>query len=323
MELKRQDYRNIRGFNYVPSYSFILNDTMDHFDEQVWDREFGYAQMLNANSLRIWVSHVSYHRDPARFIRNFEIALRLAEKYGLTIMPVLYNRWVDANYPFGALELPHALAANDEHAEHIKYVRNFVSAFRYDPRIIMWDVCNEPYGYFYIDDPDIKRDLRKRETVFFKRIFDAVRDAKPVQPVTIGLCEPLSMNDIDIFAYEDVISCHPYTCWQDGQYEKILDDFIEVANKLDKPLLVTETCSGSLNDSTRKEIIEKCLGTLLRKGIGWYAWMLCAGEMVSGRRDRTDNNAPPGDRGYLAFVLENGSIRPGHEIVRELNKQRN
>jgi len=320
MDLLRKDYQNLRGFNYVPSYAFILNDIMDRFDEQVWDREFGYARRLNANSLRIWFSNVSYHRDPARFIKNFQKALCLAEKHQLTLLPTLYNRWVDANFPFGQLELPHMLACGDEHQEHIKYVKNFVMAFRYDPRIVMWDVCNEPYGYCYIQDEDIKKEFRRRETVFLKMIIDAVRDAKPIHPVTVGLSEPFEMNDRDIFDYVDVISGHPYFGWRDGGYEKMTDKFVEAANQQNKPLIVSETCQGSLDDKTRSECVAKSLGVLKRKGIGWYAWMLCASEMVSCRRDRTDNNALPGDRGYHAFMLEDGTIRPGHEIVWELNR---
>jgi hypothetical protein len=317
MELIRKDYQNIRGFNYTPSYAFILNDVMDYFDEQVWDREFGYAEELNANSLRIWVSSVSFHKDPTRFIKNFQKTLCLADKHRLTLLPTLYNRWVDANFPFGALELPHMLATKDDHCEHVKYVRHFVSSFRCDPRIIMWDVCNEPYGYCYIDDADIRTDFRKRETVFLRRIFDTVRESGATQPVTVGLCEPVGMNDRDIFDDSD---CHPYGGWWDDQYEKTIDAFMEIANSQNKPLIVSETLQGSLDDSVRKECIQKSLGILKRKGIGWYVWQLCAGEMVSARRDRTDNNARPGDRGYMCFMLEDGTIRPGHDVIKEINR---
>lgn len=320
MELKRRDYENIRGFNYVPSYAFVLNDVMDLFNEQVWDREFGYAKNFNANSLRIWVSCVSYHRNPTRFIKDFNKALCLAEKHKLTIMPTLYNRWVDANYPFGQLDLAQVLTPQATLNEHCKYVSQFVSAFRFDPRIVMWDICNEPYCYPYSNESSITQEFRMRETSFFKMIITAARKAEPTQPLTIGTCGPIEHNDIEIFDLVDVISFHPYPGWWNDGYEKETDSYIDLANKRDKPLLCTETCQGSLDDQVRQDCITKSIGVLQRKGIGWYAWQLCAGEMVSARRDRTDTNAKPGDRGYMCFVLEDGSVRPGHEIIKELNR---
>jgi len=320
MELARKDYKDVRGFNYVPSYAFVLNDIMDMFDEKVWDREFGFARDLNANSLRIWLSSVSYHRDPTRFARNFQKALCLAERHDLTIMPTLYNRWVDANYPFGQLDLAHVLAPQPPHNEHAKYVTQLVSAFRSDPRIIMWDMCNEPYGYSYIRESGIKQEFKKRETAFMKMLFEAARDAQPSQPLTLGTSGPVEHNDRETYDLADVICFHPYPGWWNDEYERETVSYIDLANRMDKPLLCSETCQGSLDDRVRQECIKSSIGVLRNRGIGWYAWQLCAGEMVSARRDRTDNNAKPGDRGYMCFVLEDGTIRPGHEIIRELNK---
>jgi hypothetical protein len=320
MELLKKNYQNIKGFNYVPSYAFVLNDIMDCFNEQTWDREFKYAHDLGANSLRVWFSSVSYHKDPARFLRNFEKILNLAGKHHLTIMPTLYNRWVDANYPFGQLELAHMYAANDGHEEHIKYVSQFVSSFRDDSRIVMWDMCNEPYGYWYFDDAYIIKELRKRETIFLMRVFDAARSTQPAQPLTVGLTEPFDINDIEVLDASDVICFHQYSGWWDEGFERMTDSVIDLANRKNKPLICSETCQGSLDDQVRNECIRKSIGTLKQKGIGWYAWQLCAGKMVSATRDRTDNNAKPGDRGYMCFVLEDGTVRPGHEIIKELNR---
>jgi len=320
MELIHKDYVNVRGFNYMPSYSFVLNDVMDSFNEQTWDREFGYACELNANSLRIWVSSVSFHRNPKRFISSFQTVLALAEKRGLSILPTLYNRWVDTLYPFGQLDLAHVIAPQPPGNEHVKYVTQMVSAFRSDRRILMWDLCNEPYCFDNIEEGNFKDELKCRETVFWKMVISAARDAQPSQPLTMGTCGAVDHNAMEVYDLEDVISMHPYAGWWNDDYEKEVDTHIKFANEKGKPLICTETCQGSLDDAVRQECITRSLGILKRKGIGWYAWQLCAGEMVSSRRDRTDANAKPGDRGYMCFVLEDGTVRPGHSIVRELNK---
>lgn len=60
-------------------------------------------------------------------------------------MPVLFNRWVDTDYPVGELDLTTVMmplsGANRE------YLRSFLGEFRNDSRILMWDLCNEPFYY--------------------------------------------------------------------------------------------------------------------------------------------------------------------------------
>lgn len=321
--LVNTNYQQIRGFNYIPSYAYILNDIMDHFEEGVWDREFGYAKMLNANSLRIWVSSVSFHRDIPLFLERFTKILDIAEKYNLTIMPVLYNRWSNLDFPFGQLNYFDVIASKQPRLEHKKYIKEFVSFFRHDRRIIMWDMCNEPFLYLWesvgIDDIQLVDLLNKKEIGFWELMVSYFREADASQPLTFGTGFPVDNKLSKVYELEDVVSCHPYSGWWDNGYEEEVQGYIELANRLGKPLVCSETCQGSLDDAIRSECVEKSLHTLKSHNIGWYAWLLCEGEIVSARRDRTDNNAKPGDRGYMSFVLKDGTIRSGHEIIKKLN----
>ena len=87
MDLLRKDYQNLRGFNYMPSYAFILNDVMDRFDEQTKlelvqeiDRLKEYnAQLENEVA---WRSTLDYVEQEAR---KFGMAKPDEVKYQFTV----------------------------------------------------------------------------------------------------------------------------------------------------------------------------------------------------------------------------------------------
>ncbi|WP_135549369.1 glycoside hydrolase 5 family protein [Paenibacillus cymbidii] len=319
-KLERNPYAHVRGFNYIPSYAFILNDIMDQFQFAVWEREFAYAEALGANSLRIWFSSVSFHRNEGRFLKQAESIVGLAAKYRLTLVPTLYNRWTDVNYPFGQMDLGEVL--RDEISDqHAVYITQFMSSFRHDPTILMWDLCNEPFYYpKFAGVEAMLPAFYKQEQQFWLHCTAIAKSVQAAQPITFGLLGSPSPYLEELYRAMDVISFHPYPGWEEGMYGDVVESFVVLANRLGKPLLCNETLQGSLDDEVRRSCIESSLQVLQSYRIGWYAWQLCAGEMVSARRDRTDRNARPGDRGYMPFVLEDGSVRPGHDIIKAYNK---
>ena len=117
-----------------------------------------------------------------------------------------------------------------------------------------------------------------------------------------------------------MISFHPYAEYWDEGFLQFTDAYIDVANRLEKPLLCTETCQGSLNDQVRGEIVRQTLDALESRSIGWLAWHLCEGKVVTGDRSRPDGNCRPGEAGYMPFLLADGSIRPHHEAVLRYTK---
>jgi GH35 family endo-1,4-beta-xylanase len=69
-----------------------------------------------------------------------------------------------------------------------KYVKAVVGHFATDPRIIMWDVWNEPDN---INDPAyIKVELTNKAAVvmpLLKKTFEWARSVNPTQPLTSGI----------------------------------------------------------------------------------------------------------------------------------------
>jgi hypothetical protein len=312
--VQNTEYQNVRGFNYVPSYAATIWDAMDRFDAATWDREFGYSKRFRANALRIWCDYLSFQKDEKHFLKSWETALTLAAKHGLRIMITPANRWVDARWPYGQVDLAVILGGKAP-GEFQDYLRSFVGAFRDHPQVLMWDLCNEPFSYAL--DPQESKELlpmlKRQELQFWRSAADAVRAAKPSHPLTCGV---IPMNTPDEFHdLLDVLGCHPYGGWWDDAdgFRRTCDYYVKLANRKRKPLLCSETCQGSKSNETRRKIIEVSLQELERRRIGWIAWQLMAGRIVSARWDRFDQNCKPGDEAIMYWVEKDGTTRPGHD----------
>lgn len=310
-------YAHIHGVNYVPSYALCLNDIMDHFDDAVIARELGWAHEVGFNSVRMWFSDTSYTRDPGAFLKNMDRILEILATYDMTLMPTLFNRWVDPRFYFGQLDL--MVAMGEVYDTKVKYITDVVGAFKHDPRIIMWDMCNEPFSYGWIHDCNeaLVQQLYPREIRFWKTCIQVFRSVNASQPLTMGFVDPIPECIDEVCRLCDVLSCHVYRGWTDGTLPERVDVAIDYANQLGKPLINTETCQGSLDDATRSFCIDRTLEVMQRAELGFYVWQLCTGEMVSARRDRTDPNCAPGDQAYMSFLTRDGRLRAGHEIVKK------
>ena len=81
------------GVNYGPTTgSPLLPPWQDApFDKTTADRELGWAEGIGVNSIRTFISYVAWEHDPERFVKNFEAFLSVAEKRGISVMPVLFG----------------------------------------------------------------------------------------------------------------------------------------------------------------------------------------------------------------------------------------
>jgi len=317
-ELKITTYAGTKGFNYVPSYASTIWEALDRFDAAVWDREFSYSKRFQANALRIWCDYLSFQKDEAKFLKTWETALGLARKHGLKIMVTLGNRWVDAQWPYGQIDM--SLILRGEPTKEIQhYLRTFVGAFKDSADVLMWDLCNEPFSGIRSLPEDrglLKSIVNELEMSFWRGVAETVRSAKPSQPVTVGIHSGHDWNPDAIHDIVDVISCHPYGGWWDDAqaFQDTCDYYVRIANRKGKGLICSETCQGSRSNRTRTKIIETSIRELERRNIGWLAWQLMAGQHVASRWDRTDRNCRPGDESVMYWVEKDGTTRQGHDI---------
>ena len=229
MMLNNNPYSEVKGFNYWPSYAMVLNDVMDRFDLEIVKRELKGAQNLGASCVRVWVSNVSWQRSAPRFLSDFRALLSAAESYGILVMPVLFNRWVDTDYPVGELDLTTVMmplsGANRE------YLRSFLGEFRNDSRILMWDLCNEPFYYALLPlEESAIQEIKRLEIRYWQECLAEIRRISPSQPVTMGFAGPADQALEELYRSLDVISFHPYAEYWDEGFLQFTDAYIDVAN---------------------------------------------------------------------------------------------
>ncbi len=308
MDLKN-DISQVRGFNYSPSYCTTLYESWDNFDAKIWRTEItrGKKYFPRFNALRIWLDWNPYLRNPSSFVHNLGIVLDICGEFGIKLIPTLFNRWHDFTYDFGGIYYDHLLDRNFERFD--RYLNDVIGTFKNDSRIGMWDLCNEPQHW------DKRNPFHQIEVDWLEWVARRIRRIGASQPITIGTM--WSTNVEWVVDLCDVISFHPYAEWWNEGFVRLCDWAVEFAKIKNKPLIATETCQGSLDDKRRVEIIHRSLGPLKERKIGWCAWQLHGGRMISGNRRITDRNCKPGDQSYMAFIEPDGSLRQGHEAFNE------
>lgn len=314
------DYSTIRGFNYQPSYGSSGLELWQKFDGATIDRELarGKSYFPGMNAIRFWLSSDAFNRDPERFLFNFEVALSIAHRHGLLVMPVLFNRWHSDALDYGGIYIDHFLPGVSwvQRGEgHQTYLKAVVGSHTDDPRVFCWDLCNEPFSY--TNPPADYPDIVAAERAWLAGLYHQCKALGAVAPITTGLHANHQVPGMaDVEAISDVLSVHPYyRCGPNAKeedYAANLDAYVAYARSVNKPLLVTETCWGYQDDRERVEIINITLKHLKARGIGYIVYLLHHSLVADAHR----NVYGPGYLN-LSFIEADGSLRPGHECFNE------
>jgi hypothetical protein len=246
------------GANYVPASAI---NQLEMWQSESWDpvaidREFGWAQAIGMNTMRVFLHDKLWEQDPVGFKRRMDAFLTIAKKHGIRPMFVFFDSCWDPNpktgpqhppipgvHNSGWVQSPGAdLLGNPSARPRLEaYVRDVVGAFAQDERILAWDVWNEPDNAApaYAPTPD---KLTKVQALLGD-VFRWARAMDPVQPIT----SPVWSHDGDwtpsgkrtaIEAVQldqsDVISFHNYN-WPEQFEAKILQ-----LMPYGRPILCTE-----------------------------------------------------------------------------------
>jgi len=310
------EWSRLRGFNYQPSYGSSGFELWQRFDATVIAEELarGKRHFPKMNALRWWQSWDSFLRDPKRYARDFETTLRLAEKVGCGVMPCLFNRWHDATLDYGGTYIDHfqpKVSWVQKPKMFDPFLKELVGGHKDDPRVLAWDLCNEPFAYSCPREaiPDIDR----AESAWLKSLRDACKELGAKAPITIGIKNMVLDTEGPLC---DVLSIHPY--WRHNNpngktepYEKELDLAVAYAVQAGKPLVATECCWGDLDDAARVGSIRYTLTQLKARNIGWFAYVLHHSLVADAHRPEFGPLSGPGN---LAFIEADGSLRPGHGV---------
>lgn len=250
----------LAGCNFIPSTAINQLEMWqaETFDPATLDRELGYAEKLGFNTVRVFLHDLLWKQDSAAFLKRTDAFLDIADRHGIKTLFVLFDScWhplpklgpQPAPIPFthnsGWVQNPGVEVLKNPGAyPHLKaYVLGVVGHYANDPRVIGWDVWNEPDNF---DggasarpglEPANKRDL---VNALLPQAFAWAREAKPSQPLTSGVwMDSPNIDKLDTckriqFANSDIISYH---CYGDAASMR---QCIERLGTLGRPLFCTE-----------------------------------------------------------------------------------
>ncbi len=259
----------LRGCDFIPSKAINQLEMWqaETFDPETIDRELGWAEDLGFNSMRVYLHDLLWKQDAEGFKQRIDEYLTIAWKHGISTLFVLFDDcWNDnpvlgkqpepipGKHNSGWVRSPGSAVLNDKRQwDYLEdYVKDIVSTFGQDERVVMWDVYNEPGNNFVIDMglPVLKKAVRllglflnyffahSSSEDLLKKAFQWAREANPGQPLTAGLWlfAPSLGNTINKTCVEmsDVISFHSYNPIEKTQ--KLVEDL----KQYNRPLICTE-----------------------------------------------------------------------------------
>jgi hypothetical protein len=193
------------GSNYVPRSAINQLEMWqaETFDSAGIDQELGWAEALGMNTMRVFLHDLLWEQDSVGFRRRIDTFLAIASRHHIRPMLVLFDSCWDPLPHLGPQHPPvpgvhnsgwvqspgaGALANSSQDARLERYVEGVVGAFANDPRVLAWDLWNEPGNVntesYARQEPPGKV---ARVTALLPRVFAWARSAHPTQPLTSGV----------------------------------------------------------------------------------------------------------------------------------------
>jgi hypothetical protein len=309
----------VRGFNYQPGYN---SSNAGGYDDgtgwSIWrnlridiiERELtrGVELFPEMTAVRIWLPYNVYLAQPKQFLKDFAKVINVIGKLKLRAMVVLFNAWGWDKAPTWGSFSPQSFPqmTKEEINRTFRFADALLERHGNDDRIFAWDLCNEPDLNGYID------------TYFswLEQLHHHIKARKEKTCLTIGSCGgPGLLKKIEPIC--DLFSIHPYynVEWAKSpeNYGNSVNEQVKVANEAGKAILATEIGWGNNDDAIRVETINIELSKIVERKVGF----LIHGLNHSLVADLHRPEYGPKGVGFMGCIEKDGSMRPGHEKIRE------
>ncbi len=245
------------GANYIPSDA--INE-LEMFQASTWnpainDKELGMAESIGMNTMRVFLQDQLWQSDPQGFTQRLDAFLTIAAKHHIRPLLVLFDSCWETNPHLGSQHPPipgihnsgwvqspgkERLLDRADEGQLEAYVKGVVGHFANDPRILGWDVWNEPNnkgGDVVADEP--AKVARVNELL--PKVFGWARSVHPTQPLTSGVwvgnwTDPAQESETTKIQLResDVISFHNY------EWPEQFEARIKSLQPLGRPIICTE-----------------------------------------------------------------------------------
>ena len=257
------------GSNYIPRSAINELEMWQEatFNPEQIDQEFGWAESLGMNTMRVFLHDLLWQQDADGFKKRIDEFLTIAAKHRIRPVFVLFDScWDPLPHPgpqrppipgvhnSGWVQSPGAVALGDakQYPRLKAYVQGVVGAFAKDDRILAWDIWNEPgnrnMGSYAKEE---LKDKTARVLVLLPQTFEWAREVNPTQPLTSGVCcvdqapDGSHLGELEQIQLResDIVTFHNYS-WP--EYFKR-----EVAwlKKYNRPVICTEFMARSVGST--------------------------------------------------------------------------
>ena len=237
-QVEQLDPLDVRGALYVPSRAWNTYQMWHEYDETVIERDLGYAEQVNINALRTWVSYEQWLEDSEKLENHLDHFLGAAEDRGIQVLLGLFEsvgkepteKNLHNHDPLTAppVQSPSSevIQNRGEWDEPKRFVRWFMDRYGDDDRLLAIEAMNEP-GWL----PTMKR--------FAKGMFGEMAENRGSAPLTVGSTS-LANNAEYVDWGADVLQMH-YNFPNDRRvYHELLPDAKQLSKDLDKQVLLSE-----------------------------------------------------------------------------------
>ena len=274
----RQQWGWLRGCNFLPSTAINTLEMWqaETFDPVTIDRELGWASDIGMNCMRVFLHHVAWEVDREGLKKRMGQYLDIADKHGISTSFVFFCDCFNSTYSAGKQPEPKPGVHNSgwvkdpgdllfEKPELINvletYVKDVLTTFKYDQRIALWDLYNEPGNSGY----------GGKSLNLVQKSFEWAWAVNPSQPLTAGVWNGWTdeLRELNKFMLgnSDIISYHSYA---DLASQKIAVDTLK---RYRRPILCTEYMARHYNST-----FQSIMPMLKRENIGAFNWGLVEGK---------------------------------------------
>jgi hypothetical protein len=265
------------GFNYIPAYAINYTAMWDKtsFDASAIDKELSLAEQSGMNVLRAVLQYAVFEDDSAYFLKTLDVFASICDKHHIKFVPALFD-----DCSFGITQDPkvgkqpeplkgwyawawspspgHSMVVDSTTYPKLEiYVKAVMNRFKNDPRILFWDLYNEPTN----------GGLGSATFPLLKKVIVWARTISPSQPLTIDVFDGNPRLNAIIFANSDIITFHDY------ENKDVLLNQIKDLKTHGRPVICTEWMNRPLNST-----IANNLKVFYDEKVGCMLWGLVNGK---------------------------------------------
>ena len=282
------------GTNFQPSSAINQVEmwSATTFDAATIDKELGWAEELGFNLMRVYLSSEVWKQDAEGFKKRINQYLDISNRHGIKTMFVFFDDCWNPETVSGKQPAPQpgvhnsgwvrdpAVSLRQDTAKLFpvleKYVKDILTTFKNDKRILLWDLYNEPgnSGHGVTSLP------------LLKNVFHWARQINPSQPISVGVWY-FGTPELNTFQVEnsDIITYHNYS---DPHNHQLWIDFLKI---YDRPMICTEYMARRNNS-----YFQNIMPLLKRNNVGAINWGFVSGKtntIFAWDEPRPNENEPP------------------------------